>query len=328
MQSLYVSQQGAQLGLTGGRMTLTQNKETVADVPAEQVERIFLYGHVSVTPALLAHLLGRGIPTTLLSQSGYFRGQIVGGINGQVRRRAAQYALLAQPDKALSVIRELIAAKLDNQHRHLYLKLGGEAPAISHIRALIESVRTCDDLDRLRGLEGSAARWHFGAFPALLAETGFDFPGRHYHPPRDPVNALLSLGYSLLLSELQTGLVSLGLDPYVGLFHATDGRQPACVLDLMEPLRTLVDRLVLRLLRQGTLHTEDFSVTEEGCRLVQGRGRLFYTAWEELLASEVNWQDQTLSYRRLILVQSQGYVRWLEHPESLPTWFRLHDLGR
>jgi CRISPR-associated endonuclease Cas1 len=119
------------------------------------------------------------------------------------------------------------------------------------------------------------------------------------------VNAVLSLAYTLLLGEVEAGVVAAGLDPCVGFFHAIVNGRPALLMDLVEPLRPLADRFVARLLR-SELTPEDFETHENNCRLIDGRRGVFYRAWEKMLADRVLWRGESHTYRRLI--HRQGMV--------------------
>lgn len=315
MCTLYLDQQGARLAKAGGRLVVQDRDGGEQSLPLEQVERVLVYGRVQVTTDALDALLERGVPTTLLSSRGWVRGHLLADCGGQVRRRARQYELIRDPALALPFARALVAAKLRNQ-RWLLRTLDQRAAATG-LEPFIELAEHAGGIDSLRGIEGSGARAYFAAFPALLAGSAFQFPGRRKRPATDPVNAVLSLGYTLLLAEVRNALHGYGLDPFAGVFHASDGGQPSCALDLMEPLRPLVDRLVLRLARH-VLMPDDFVEQEDGaCLLKDGRRGGFYRAWEEWLAERVLWKDEHHSYRTIFHAQAGELARCLDDP-ALP----------
>lgn len=315
MCTLYLDQQGARLAKAGGRLVVQDRDGGERSLPLEQVDRVLVYGRVQVTTDALDALLERGVPTTLLSSRGWVRGHLLADCGGQVRRRARQYELIRDPALALPFARALVAAKLRNQ-RWLLRTLDQRAAAMG-LEPFIELAEHAGGIDSLRGIEGSGARAYFAAFPALLAGSAFQFPGRRKRPATDPVNAVLSLGYTLLLAEVRNALHGYGLDPFAGVFHASDGGQPSCALDLMEPLRPLVDRLVLRLARH-VLMPDDFVEQEDGaCLLKDGRRGGFYRAWEEWLAERVLWKDEHHSYRTIFHAQAGELARCLDDP-ALP----------
>lgn len=315
MCTLYLDQQGARLAKAGGRLVVHDRDGGERSLPLEQVDRVLVYGRVQVTTDALDALLERGVPTTLLSSRGWLRGHLLADCGGQVRRRARQYELIREPALALPFARALVAAKLRNQ-RWLLRTLDQREAALG-LEPFIELAENAASTDSLRGIEGSGARAYFAAFPDLLAGTAFPFPGRRKRPATDPVNAMLSLGYTLVLAEVRNALHGYGLDPFAGIFHASDGGQPSCALDLMEPLRPLVDRLALRLARH-VLTPDDFMELEDGsCLLKDGRRGVFYRAWEEWLAERVSWKGEHRSYRAIFHAQAGEWARCLDDP-ALP----------
>ncbi len=326
MCTLYLDQQGARLAKAGGRLVVQDRDGGEQSLPLEQVDRVMIYGRVQVTTDALDALLERGVPTTLLSSRGRLRGYLHADCGGQVQRRARQYELIREPALALPFARALVTAKLRNQ-RWLLRTLDQHEAAMG-LEPFIDLAEHAAGADRLRGIEGSGARVYFAAFPALLAGTAFPFPGRRKRPATDPVNAMLSLGYTLLLAEVRNALQGYGLDPFAGVFHASDGGQPSCALDLIEPLRPLVDRLVLRL-AQRVLTPDDFGEQEDGaCRLKDGRRGQFYRAWEDWLAERVLWKDEHHPYRAILHAQAGEWARCLDEPQRTFHPLVLSALGR
>ena len=319
MSCLYLDQHGSHLGISGGQLTLKRLDGEERGYPLHQVERVVISGQVHLSAAAVGQLLYHGIPTLFCTSQGYLRGQLMPMNGGQVRRRARQYALFNDEQTAFLLARSLVIAKLRNQQRVLV----NWRCADKRLVKLAAHASRCDNMDRLRGFEGTAARLFFQALAARLADTGFSFTGRAYHPAPDPVNSLLSFGYMLLVGELAVSTESHGLDRYAGVYHVADGGQPSLLLDLMEPLRPLVDRLVVKLLRDGVWNADDFQHTGEECRLRDGRRGCFLGAWESLMQAQIHWRGEQTSYRRLIDLQVVEYIHVLEGKIDTPDWWTL-----
>jgi CRISPR-associated protein Cas1 len=135
----------------------------------------------------------------------------------------------------------------------------------------------------LRGLEGAGAAAYFEGFADLLPAS-LHFAGRNRRPPRDPVNAMLSLGYTLLHAEAVLALYGAGLDPFVGFFHALDYGRESLACDVVEPLRVEVEQHVLMLFRSEKLRADDFSLAAGACLLGKAGRTRFYAEWEEPVA--------------------------------------------
>ncbi len=195
----------------------------------------------------------------------------------------------------------------------------GDAPkeTLAQLASLRDQTNDATELDRLRGLEGAAAALYFGHFTTMLKGTAgehFDFHGRNRRPPRDPLNALLSLAYSMLAKEL-TGICHVvGLDPFIGFFHQPRYGRPALALDLMEEFRPLIaDSVALSLLNRQELGPSDFIQTTRGCFLTDNGRRQFWRAWFRRLDTEITHPQfkYKMSYRRMLDVQTRQLWRYL-----------------
>ena len=224
-------------------------------------------------------LAEHGIPAVLLPGRG--RGEpawLGSGLSATVATRRAQYAAAASPTHHLALERDCVAAKLDATMaaaRHLDDPAAEEAT--QHHRLHLDHAT---ERDSLLGIEGSAARAWYDAL-ACRIPGHWGFTGRNRRPPRDPVNALFSLGHTLLATQALGRVQAAGFDPWQGFLHVPVSGRPALALDVMEPLRPWVELFVLSLL-DTALSPEDFRCSErEGCRLDKtARGR-FYAAWSE-----------------------------------------------
>ncbi len=279
------------------------------DVPIIHVEQVVVFGNVQVSTPALALLLQRDVDVVFLSSRGKFRGRLVSTGSRFAVLRHAQLKLLGQTEATLRIAQALVEGKLQNQARFLS-ELPQAQQYVPRIRRAIEQARRATDLDTLRGYEGAAGAAYFeGMRTALAPEWGF--AKRSYHPPPDPVNALLSLGYTLLLKDVTAAVELVGLDPYLGFFHVLDYGRPSLTLDVMEPFRPMVDRLVVRLLHDGQVRREHFKTLQTDEKLsvelqapaLQG----YLQAYEQVLAERVMYpgNGQRTTRRRCLELQAR-----------------------
>ena len=180
---------------------------------------------------------------------------------------------------------------------------------------IYRDIAMAESLDEVRGLEGYMAATYFSLFSQFLTERSremFSFPCRTRRPPTDPVNAMLSFGYSCLLREVMLSIGYVGLDSDVGFLHSVQAGRPSLALDMMEEFRSvLVDSLVVRLINKGEVSREDFSFAEDRCLLGISGKKIFLRAWEQKLQTKVFHPaiDCQISYRQVLEVQ----VRQLVH---------------
>jgi CRISP-associated protein Cas1 len=293
MANLYLTEQGAMLRKTGERLIVDKDNQELLEIECFKVDTIFIFGNVHVTTPALTTLLDQGIELAFLTMAGRLKGQLTPPKAKNVLLRVAQYQKFQEEPFALNLARCFVQGKMRNAHslltrQHRNYPERGFEPYRQELGRLLYRVDQAQTLDTLRGLEGTAARTYFQAF-SLACRTELAFQGRRRRPPTDPINALLSFGYTLINSELTSILDAMGYDPYVGFLHQLDYGGPSLALDLLEEFRIpAVDRLVLNRTNLRILQQEDFVLDEEsgGLRLQRQAVGKFFRAYEEHLNRE------------------------------------------
>jgi CRISPR-associated protein Cas1 len=283
MAPVYVREQGAVVRKQGQRLIVTREKKQLLDLPLLHVEQLVLMGNVQLTSQAVAMLLQAEVDVVFLSQYGKFRGRLVHTGSKFAELRHNQLRKMNDESIALDIARQVVSGKLHNQATILAQKMAGAAGplqlqrAIKSIKQMQEQARSARSPDSLRGFEGKAGADYWQAFQSLLPDT-FGFAGRKYFPPPDPVNALLSFGYSLLLKDVSAAVQLVGLDPYLGFFHTIHYGRPSLALDMMEEFRpVLVDTIVLDIVQNGRMSDADFEQTGQAKQPVRMKERVMET---------------------------------------------------
>jgi len=291
LRTLYLTEPGAYLHIDGERLLVGKGQEELASIPAEKVDQVVADTEGAVSFGALRLLL-RHDATLLLTPgaSGEPAGLLVPMNGRQVQLRAAQFARLTDGAFRIAVAQRIVQAKIANSRtllrRYRRFRPEGDRDEDAALLRLYAQCPQAATLEAVRGFEGRAARIHFDAFSTLLGEQ-WRFDARNRQPPKDPVNALLSYGYTVLFHTVHTFILRRGLDPFVGALHAPRDGHAALASDLMEPYRSLiVDATVLRFLTQGGVRPEDFAQEEPG-RLPVGIKRRYIQALEQKLTSPV-----------------------------------------
>lgn len=338
MSTLYLSQPGAQLHKDHDRLLVKRGEEVLEAVPLIKVEQVVLMGRgVSISTSALHALTRNNIDVVYLTGSGKYVSRVIGPEHKNGRLRHQQSLLASDPLFALQTAQNLIYGKLVNQKAVVRRHAEGASwagRALTGIDEMIKRLGTAQDADQLRGMEGLAAREYFGLMRNLLrppSEGGsWNFDRRAYYPPPDPVNALLSFVYSLLLRDVTTACELIGLDPYLGFFHVIDYGRPSMALDLMEEFRPIVaDSIVLEAVNRPYVSLVDFEqvdLTEQEAErdekepprettqavYLAGSGREKIIAMYENRVNDesmFNFQGQQVSYRQIFQLQSQAMAR-------------------
>ncbi len=314
---LIVQTAGAQVGQRGDCFTVSIKGEVVQKMPGHQLRAIYLYGAVQLTAQAVDTALEMNIDVSYFSPAGRFIGLLRGLPASGVDARMGQYRYFEQPAIRLKLAREIIRAKIHNQR--VMLMRNGDAPdsVLKRLAALRDGVAEALDLTMVMGYEGMAANLYFEQFASMLKGKDawkFDFSGRNRRPPRDPVNALLSLGYSMLAKELAGVCHAVGLDPFLGFMHQPRYGRPALALDLMEEFRPLIaDSVAISLINRGELGVEDFVRSANGTFLKDAGRRAFWEAYFRRMDTEVSHPEfgYKMSYRRMLEVQARQLWRFL-----------------
>jgi CRISPR-associated protein Cas1 len=324
---LYVQSAGARVGKRGDELIVEERDGTKHEVRIAHTSQLGLFGRVQVSTQAIQELCGREIPIVYLSHGGWMYGITTGMTHKNIELRRLQFAAAESPERSLDLARRFVAAKIRNT-RTLLRRNGEEVPSseLDRLKDLAGVAEKAESAASLLGIEGTAARIYYGSFarmlrpPSDLARWEFDFNGRNRRPPRDPLNALLSLAYALLTKDLTTTLVAVGFDPFLGFFHRPRYGRPALALDLMEEFRPLIaDSVVLVAVNTGVIRSGDAIRRGIGVALTDGARARFIEVYERRMDELVTHPvfGYRISYRRVLEVQARLLARHLasEIPE-------------
>jgi CRISPR-associated protein Cas1 len=269
MPVVYVKEQGAIIRKHGGRILVEKDDALLLEIALRQTDSVAVFGNVQVTTQALSELLDRGIPLALYTRHGRLKGQLVPNVSKNVLLRVAQYRTTLDGAASLGLAKAVVQAKLRNAGRLLadyrsHYPSDALASACDAMRREAERASGAKEHAELLGYEGSAAATYFGAF-GELNRSELPFDGRRKHPATDPINGLLSLGYTFAMNEIRAVVEGAGMEPHLGFLHQVDYGRPSLALDLLEPYRSpLVDRLTLRLVNERILTAADFGTRVGG----------------------------------------------------------------
>jgi CRISP-associated protein Cas1 len=315
---LYVQGQGAALRLQGDRITITALDEKPIHVRVANTSSVTLLGNVQLTTQTQRRLMEEGIPLIFATSGGWIVGRSIGSDTKNVELRAAQYQATATPTACLAFAKAFVVAKIGNC-RTLLRRNHEDAPGVTlgELKQLGIKAEAAESLESLLGIEGAAARVYFQAFQGMLkgdVEGAFHFESRNRRPPRDPVNALLSFCYSLLVRETTMAAHAAGLDPLLGFYHQPRFGRASLALDLMEEFRPiLADSTVISVINNGVVGPGDFMRGQGAVALKPAARKKVIQAMERRMDQLVTHPtfDYRLSYRRVLEVQARLLSRVL-----------------
>jgi CRISPR-associated protein Cas1 len=314
MAALYLTEQGSKLRKTSQRLVVEKGGTTLLEVPASGIDRVLVFGAVQLSTQVISFLLDSGIDVSFLSMGGRLKGKLIPVESKNVFLRLAQYDRYKDEEFKLMIAKSIIEAKMINQ-RTLILRYQRNHPETDFTHELeiiynsISSLPEKNNIAALMGLEGVSSAAYFRCYSRMLS-VDFAFEKRTRHPPLDPTNALLSLGYVLIGNEIGALVESAGFDPFIGFVHGLRYGRQSLPLDLVEEFRhPVVDGLVMTVINNGSIKKEEFNKQDNGAYLLDKEAfKRFLGFYEERMEKLFLYreQDSQTSYRKLFQLQAEN----------------------
>ncbi|MCX7839785.1 MAG: CRISPR-associated endonuclease Cas1 [Anaerolineae bacterium] len=332
MPPLYLIEQGAKLHHDGRRLIVSKDDRELSSTPLAHVSEIVIMGNVGLTTPTIKLLLAENIDVVFLTIDGEYRGRLVGVATPHVLLRRKQYRCQDDATFVLAMAQRMVSGKIANARvllqRHNRERHDPEiAAAIEALHIAYERVPRTTTLNSLNGVEGAATAAYFGAWKRLLKDD-WKFEKRVRRPPTDPINVLLSFGYTLLARAAHSAVEAVGLDPYAGFLHGVEYNRPSLALDLMEEFRCVVDGVIQWLGNSAQIQPSDFMPGDAARPIVMNDSakRKFIQAYENRMNEMIIHprQNERLSLRRCILAQARCIVDCIQRqsPDYTPMLFR------
>ncbi|MCX6848578.1 MAG: CRISPR-associated endonuclease Cas1 [Verrucomicrobia bacterium] len=351
-RALYLNTQGYRVGVKSERLVIKDGDSVIDEVRMNDVTHVALFGNIQLSTQAVQELCEQEIPVAYFSMGGWFYGLTRGHGLKNVHTRIRQFAAASNPLQCLAMAQKIVQAKIRN-HRTMLMRLHVQPPAaaVQGMKEIAGRVPSARGLDELLGMEGAAAALYFQNFAGMIkvgeddlddeipglemtqsaekkrkAEAEaftFDFTQRRRRPPTDPVNALLSLAYSLLAKDCTIAALAVGFDPYVGFYHQPRHGRPALALDLMEEFRPLIaESTVLTAINNRMIQSGHFVRAGDAVNLSPQGRKAFFQAYEQRMNALITHPvfDYKVSYRRVLELQARLLARHLtgEIPEYVP----------
>lgn len=317
--TLYIADPDCELRCAGPWLRLERDGECLARAATAALGHVMLIGDVLLTPGAINTLLRHDVPVSFLDRRGRFRGRLVPPETPTPSLRQAQYRCAEDPLYALDFARAIVGAKIASAQALLrrHGRNCTDPSGLVSLRDFSRQAAAAHSLSVLRGIEGRAAAAYFTSLRACLKRPAF-FPARMRRPPTDPINALLSFGYSILTAEVTAQVCAVGLDPQVGFMHVGRAGRPALALDLVEEFRIpVVDRVVLRCWNLGIIGDGDFETDDEDVPWLQryARKRFLHEYEQRMMTPFRHVAGFWTTQRRLLYGQARAVAAALRAGE-------------
>lgn len=351
-RALYLNTPGYRVGCSDEVLRIKEKDRTVDEVRMRDVSHVALFGNIQLSTQAIQSLCELEIPITYFSMGGWFYGITRGHGLKNIFLRVEQFRRAGDEGTCLSLARRFVHGKIRN-HRTLLMRNHLEPPEgpIAKLKRAADDAMEAASTEELLGIEGAAASQYFQHFSGMIKVAGddldqppaplsspsnsgsqqlafnFDFASRNRRPPTDPVNAMLSLAYSMLSKDCTIAALSVGFDPYLGFYHQPRFGRPALALDLMEEFRPLIaESVVLSAINNRVITEKDFVRAGRAVNLSATGRKKFFQSYEQRMSSLITHPlfDYKVSYRRALELQARLLAKALtaEIPEYLPLMTR------
>lgn len=337
LNTLYITSPDSYLALDGENIVILEKEQELGRIPLHNLEAVVSFGYRGVSPALMGACAEKNISLNFMTPQGKFLARVTGKVRGNVILRKKQYRVSDDKTACLDISKNCILGKVYNcrwvleratRDHAMQIDIDGVKRASEFLQNSMKSIKTCTDIEQLRGYEGEAASVYFRVFNELILQQKkeFTFNGRNKRPPLDRVNAMLSFFYTLLTNMTSSALESVGLDPYVGFMHTDRPGRASLALDMIEELRPiLVDRFVLTMINKKMVSGKDFSIKEDGAVLINDKARkVLLTEWQNKKKDIIThpYLNEKVEWGMIPFTQSMLLARYLrEDIDAYPPFF-------
>ena len=304
MAVVYVKEAGAAIRKNGERIAVTQNGQTLLEIPMLYLDNLALIGNVQLTTQAMHMLLEKGIDISYFSRNGKYVGQTAVDSSKNIFLRFEQYQFYMDINRRLEMAKKIVANKIRNQIaliRHFRWD-NTEYDWKADVRSLerhLKEIEAKENPNQVLGVEGICANIYFRAFGRML-KCDFTFSGRNRRPPRDPVNIILSLAYTFLTKEICSSLEAESFEPYLGFLHGIRYGRKSLALDIIEEFRQPVaDRFVIFVFNKRIFGKYDFEDSEDMISLNEDGFKKFCSEYERWMNGKNSVSGEG-SFRKVI----------------------------
>lgn len=333
MSNIYICENGVQVGISEGRCQITQNKNLINSIPVKDIDGITILGRAQLTTQLVEYCLTNGVNVSYFSKGGKYFGKLESSQHVNAYRQRKQCELY-NTDFRLMLAKKIICSKIHNQYVVLkrYERYGDiQCKAEKKMIKIAEiKSRNAQTISELMGYEGLGAKMYFQGLGKCI-DSEFYFEKRSRRPPLDEFNSMLSLGYSILIREIQCAIENHGMNAYLGFIHSDSQNVPTLACDLIEEWRAvIVDATVASIVNKHIIRKEHFERQEgqDGIFLTKDGCRIFLDNMERKLSTKIqylNYLEYPVDFRHTIDAQINQLIKAIEENNVnlyTPLWIR------
>lgn len=319
MAVLYIKEQGSYVKKQGECVIVAKGADTLLKMPVANLDNIAVIGNIQITNQALQMLMTKGVDVNYFTFSGKYLGHTAAEASKNIFLRLAQYEVYHNLERRMELARQIVHNKIGNQiHmiRNFHFQ-GTEYAWQKDVEKMEEYQRKLKEKqtsNEILGIEGICSNIYFGAFGRMF-KGEIRFCGRNRRPPRDPINVMISLGYTFLTKEVSNALDSESFEMYLGFLHGIRYGRKSLALDIVEEFRQpVVDRLVIHFFNKRIFTEFDFSMEDDGILLNEDGFKKFCKEFEHWMTDK-SFAGNEMSFRSRIREQTGQLKRAIQNDE-------------
>ncbi|MDO4340867.1 MAG: CRISPR-associated endonuclease Cas1 [Eubacteriales bacterium] len=317
MSVIYVKEQGAYIKKSGEKIDICKNNQKLLSFPVWNIDGLSIIGNIQISTQALVYLMENGVDVSIFSYSGRFVGQALADSSKNIFLRFAQYDLYQNMDMRLDMARTIVRNKISNQMQVIkkYRYKDGFSPKreLDKMGVLQNSLKDCKTPNEIMGVEGMCSNLYFSCFSHMI-NCRFEFKERNRRPPKDPVNVILSLGYTFLTREVCSVLEAESFEVYLGFLHGIRYGRKSLALDVVEEFRQpIVDRFVVRSFNKRVINEFDFEMEDQQVLLNEEGFKKFCREFEIWMTKTGSSSER--SFRQIIKMQIGQLKKAIQNKE-------------
>ena len=290
-----------------------EGEEKRTYIPVEAVERLHVFGKVSMNTDFLEIVSKHKIIINFYNYHGFYIGSFAPRetkISGYLTIKQAEKYL--DPDERRYLATSFVEGAIFNMKRNIRKK-ESNSQFLQEVEDLEGQIYRVQTIPNLMGIEGQIRNIYYTAFSYLIKNEEFDFEKRTKRPPLDPVNALISFGNSMIYTTALAEIYKTNLNPTISYLHEPSEKRYSLILDVTEIFKPLiVDSLIIKLINSKILTLKDFDIEDNFTYLNENGKKKFIAYYEEKLNSTIKHRklNRKVSYRGLIRLE---YYKLIKH---------------
>ncbi len=312
MSEIYLSKHGTEVKKQGGQLLIKTPDGDSKYLPLNYADCLIVMAAVQISYSAITTILRNNGSIIYLSSNGTILGEL-GQKSGTARLLVRQLKCYLNIEIRQQIAIDIIKKKILSQRNLLriknkYIQSSDLKKTITELKSLTKAANNTTNIKTLMGIEGIAAKKYFDAYKIILAKNEIVWQGRNKRPATDPINSMLSFGYSLLEKDVRRAISSIGLNSSIGFLHEIDYRKESLVYDIMEIFRPLiVDRMVLRLIRLGTFTKNDFVYSDNSCLFTNESCKKFIMIYEKYTLKRQS--NKKLNFKDMIIMETRNFSK-------------------